>query len=592
METHKLNAPLGVCVWSPPGRNYARSVQHPAYVWEILNHAGLCYTPVAEAELSDRLPGLRLLLTVGEAKLPPALAARLQEWVRAGGAWLSVGGVCGLPELFGVTVEPPAHGGWAVTFSTLGEGYLAAQQPDHPILATYRHPIHFFNGLPVRSEGATTLASVLDAHQRPTSRVALTENAAGSGRCLLLAPDVPGSIVRIQQGYAIGCDAPPAPDGTAPLCDEFLKSDDGAVLDWIFDRHPVEGVPGLEAFSEPVADQWRDLLLRSLFYLAEQQDVALPLLWLYPRNLPALAHMSHDTDGNGVPQAEKLLELLQAGQIHTTWCTILPGYPPELIAAIREAGHELAMHYDSLDHPWSEEAFDTQWRQLTELFGGQKPVTNKNHFLRWEGYTEFYDWCAQRGIQFEESKGASKMGEAGYNFGTCHPHFPVTREGRVIDVLELPTPTQDLNAFAPFPLLFTLLDVVLRHHGVLHLLFHPGRMDTPEVVAAVPQAIAETRQRGLEWWTGQEINAWERARREAQWQSYLQANDCAAVDLQADAQLDGATLLWLSPRAGAVSVNGEVVTSQQVERWGFTFQSIVFDVAPGVSYRVEIEQKV
>src|SRR5262249_44613403 len=143
------NASLGVCVWSPPARNMARTVQHPAYVGEILDHAGLCYISVAETELLDRLFDLRLLLTVGEARLAPELAERLQDWVRSGGAWLSIGGTCGLSDLFGVTVEPPAQGGWGVSFSTLGEGYLEARQADHPILASYRHPIHFFNGLPV-----------------------------------------------------------------------------------------------------------------------------------------------------------------------------------------------------------------------------------------------------------------------------------------------------------------------------------------------------------------------------------------------------------------------------------------------------------
>ena len=79
---------------------------------------------------------------------------------------------------------------------------------------------------------------------------------------------------------------------------------------------------------------------------------------------------------------------------------------------------------------------------------------------------------ALRGIQLDQSKGASKPGEAGFNFGTCHPYFPVEFDGSPIDVLELPTPTQDLNVFAPETLLRPLLDP-RRRHGILHLLFHP-----------------------------------------------------------------------------------------------------------------------
>src|SRR5688500_20191428 len=78
------------------------------------------------------------------------------------------------------------------------------------------------------------------------------------------------------------------------------------------------------------------------------------------------------------------------------------------------------------------------------MFGGEKPVTNKNHYLRWENDTDIWDWCAKHGIGLDQSKGASKTGEAGFNFGTCHTYFPARFDGSVIDVLELPTPTQDL----------------------------------------------------------------------------------------------------------------------------------------------------
>src|SRR5207253_7712026 len=52
----------------------------------------------------------------------------------------------------------------------------------------------------------------------------------------------------------------------------------------------------------------------------------------------------------------------------------------------KDAGHELATHYDAMSEGtvWSESAFDEQWRQLVAMFGDQ-PVTNKNHYTRWEG---------------------------------------------------------------------------------------------------------------------------------------------------------------------------------------------------------------
>ena len=61
----------------------------------------------------------------------------------------------------------------------------------------------------------------------------------------------------------------------------------------------------------------------------------LPVLWYYPRNLPALGHISHDTDNNIIPLGENMLRIVNDLGIHTTWCVIVPGYPPALYDAIR-----------------------------------------------------------------------------------------------------------------------------------------------------------------------------------------------------------------------------------------------------------------
>src|SRR5205814_8812796 len=99
-------------------------------------------------------------------------------------------------------------------------------------------------------------------HQRETQRAALVMNQVGQGRCLLIAPDITGTVTRIQQGIAVTRDGVSAPDGSAPIADDVLKSGDGGVLDWCFYRQPVEGVTDLHAFLQPVADQWRALLFR------------------------------------------------------------------------------------------------------------------------------------------------------------------------------------------------------------------------------------------------------------------------------------------------------------------------------------------
>ncbi|MBI4556205.1 MAG: hypothetical protein HY706_01355 [Candidatus Hydrogenedentes bacterium] len=575
--------PVGVCVAPVPPPNRARTVNYPRYIHEILRHAGVCYQDVAPELLPDTLDHLRLLVTVGELELEDSVKSRVAAWVEAGGAWLAIGSVCGMPDVFGAQLKTPSYAGWGVGTGTLGEGYLHAASPTHPIVAGLRIPLHFFNGIPAAAGNTHVLATVSDAHQRPTTRTGVTEKNVGRGRAVLVAPDVTGAVVRIQQGTAITRDGVPSDDGAAPRCDGILKSDDGAVLDWHFDRQPVENVAGLQAFLEPIADQWRELVLRAVFYLAERQQVPLPVLWLYPRDLPAIGHISHDTDGNDPGRAKLLLQTLEKADIRSTWCTIPPGYAQETMEGIRARGHELAMHYDAISEGrvWNESAFDQQWGDLTALFGGVAPTTNKNHYLRWEGDTEFFQWCGRRGIQLDQSKGPSKPGQAGFLFGTCHPHLPVAPNGSSLDVLELPTLTQDLVVFVPPAFLSPLLEAALRHHGILHLLFHPAHIDKPGVEEALLESVEAARRAGMEWWTAEQINLWERARRTVEWTGRTTSG---GVTFQASQPLPEATLLWLSNEVRAATINGRSVTPTSVVRWGFQFSGAQLDVAPGIPY--------
>lgn len=573
-------APFAVCVLPEPRPNASRTVSYPGYSHELLRHAGLCYSTVAVTELTAALPHLSLLLTVGESTLPDELLAALQAWVTAGGQWVAVGGVCGAADLFGVALEPSAYRGFGGGgANNLGEGYL---QPatESRLLEHLTLPLHFFNGIPVHATDATVLATVLDKHQRATPRVALTTKRVGEGSCTLLAPDIPGTVVRIQQGLSVTRDGVSAPDGSAPVGDNVLKTGDGAVLDWLFDRQPVPGVPGLQAFLQPIADLWRELLLRTLFAALESADIALPLLWLYPRNLPALAHLSHDTDENDPVLGQRLLEVVAEAGIPSTWCVIVPGYPPDLMARIKAAGHELAMHYDAMsaDCPWSHTLFREQWQKLVALFGAE-PVSNKNHYLRWEGDVEFFRWCEEHGIQLDQSKGASKTGEAGYNFGTCHLAFPVTFEGTTLDVLELPTPTQDLEIFAPHALLQPLLEATLRSHGILHLLFHPAHIAKPGVADSLLTAVAAAQAQGMAWWSAAQLNTWERARRQVSWQWQAGADDKATVTLHTPVALPEATILWRCRSDQTITLDHSTAAAVPVRRWGFDFCAVQVHLA-------------
>src|SRR5438132_12705633 len=97
-----MNLPFAVSVLAKAALNKAQPVNYPQYIFEILSHAGLCYARIEPEKLSDELPKLKLLLTVGEQEFDGTLKQKLAEWIRAGGAWLSIGGVCGMGDVLGV----------------------------------------------------------------------------------------------------------------------------------------------------------------------------------------------------------------------------------------------------------------------------------------------------------------------------------------------------------------------------------------------------------------------------------------------------------------------------------------------------------
>ncbi|MCW3051038.1 MAG: hypothetical protein JWN14_208 [Chthonomonadales bacterium] len=123
---------MGVCVLPEPPRNAGRTAQYADYIEELLAHAGLRYTRIRLDDLPGHLASLRVLLTVGDASLTDARKQALEQWVRQGGAWLSVAGVCGLEAVLGVTPELPTYASWGVECAIWGRAICMF--PEHLLL--------------------------------------------------------------------------------------------------------------------------------------------------------------------------------------------------------------------------------------------------------------------------------------------------------------------------------------------------------------------------------------------------------------------------------------------------------------------------
>ena len=552
-------ARIGLWVGSPEAQSQAVCSTCPGYVREILAHAGIFFTELPREQLGSGAFTNTILLFVANVALSEQEQAQVRAHLEAGGAAIFLTHHSGATELLGVEPDSPGQFAWGSGFVPLGEGYLVPDADDTDPLTGDMLPglLHYFGGTAVRANTAQVLAGGNDSLGEFDSRPLITEHRVGKGLALFIAPDLPGTVALIQQGTYVETDRPSAPDGSINTTDGILKADDGVVLDYALDRDAHDG-ESMRCYTTPVADRWREILIRAILYAAQTCGLPLPVLWYYPRNLPALAMLSFDSDGNNRVLAETLLANCRRLGIRATWSILEPGYNDEFMRKLIEAGMEVGLHYNALnpsdEQPWSRAAFERQLNLLRSRIGGLPCHSNKNHYTRWEGRLEFFRWCAELGVLYDESRGPSKTGEVGFLFGSCHPWFPMESNGERIPVMEISFLTQDLVVTLPASFARHLAAWVAKVYGVAHLLFHPVHCTKPGVYEAMADFLHHARSLGMELWTDAEIYAWETARRGVSLTS--QTN---GFSLSTQTPLKDATVLTLTAGNGAV------------ERYGFAF---------------------
>ncbi|MGC0251274.1 hypothetical protein [Pseudactinotalea sp. Z1748] len=550
-----------------------------AYAREVLSHAGMSY---GLADSPDALRPGGVVLVTEPVHGEPARA--LATWVRDGGAMVITGEPGDLANVAGVARAVPAAPGLV----TCGQGW--AQRPPRPVRALRGHALH-------PDEHAEVLATFEDGS------AAITRSTAGAGMVLTFGVDLWYSICRIQQGYPVRGDGAPSSDGTAPIDDDILKAEDGLALDLEEDRAMPPGEPGLPSdythtypppsavpiFDQPHADWWRSLLLQALWQGTAHTGAGLAWLDYWPAGIDAIAHMSHDADGNDPADGRAALEAFAAAGVKVTWHQVYPGgYGQEVLTDITDAGHEQSLHYNAMADSdlahWGWPQLRAQYAWAQAISGREDIVSNKNHYTRWEGWTEFYTWCERVGIQIDSSRGPSKQGTIGFPFGTAHVSFPLRPAGHdeaFHDVLNLPLHTQDLAWAGHISVRDVILDGAQDQHGVAHFLFHgPHLRKRPLTTQACVEVAEAARERGMPWWTAEEINTWERTRRDVRvhvervhqgWQ--VRAHTPSAVP--------GAALILALPEG--VQPDTEDVRVRTVQRHGHQFVELGVDLPVGHS---------
>jgi len=539
------------------------------YLEEILSHAGLTWQSRSPSSFAHdggdpSSPSVLVLAGGGGSGSGPfdlQTREHIASLVRSGMALVATGGTWGLDDLLGASGHAPVV-----------EGFVGDLDPSHPVVQGLTSSLHVFGGMILRATSGTAIARLFDATRTHSMGDAIVIRQVGKGVTVAIGPDIPASVLHIQLGRTIHEDGVPAPDGTAAIDEGILKTDDGVVLDWEHDRkqsildEAIADCPGKHEtypkgdtpwFAQPTADELRALLLNAIHWAAAASGHILPALAAWPRQLTAIGLISHDSDGNLDAGARTTLDVLAQANINSTWCHIWgPKYPsqydPSTFELIRNAGHELALHYNSLDSDggsWGREHLATQAAFVRNEAGVDGFMSNKNHYLRWEGQVEFFHWLAGEGIQADQCKGPSKKGNVGYPHGSCQPWFPLdTATGEFIDVLEIPLQFQDLWLTTPAYMGRQTIAQAIKHHGVAHFLFHQVHIHTkPEVAQALLAAVETGRGMGLEWWTSAQINDWERQRRAIQLSTSAEADGRLRLTITCPAPVSGATIMLPMP---------------------------------------------
>lgn len=553
-------------------------------MFDILAYLGVAYTIWDHAAWIEEKPAGTAIVIGGTDHALWVRACR--DYVQSGNSLLTVGDSYGLHELFGIRLTGRISEGWI-------------RWGDAPIAEGLRSSFHFFGARTFicEDDDFQQYGALIGRNGQPSSTPGLGIRKLGKGTAALLNFDVMKTFCLIQQGLPVTVDGLPAADGSGAIDEGILKTDDGSVLDWERDREAAEEVP---FYLHPIVDEMRCLLNRLIVRLEHDAGSRIVQKWFWPDGLDAIGHISHDTDGNDIAEAERMLEWLNRANVRSTWCIIMPGYEQAINDRMETEGHEVALHYNAMETEiaesgWSEEHFQIQFNMLQAQFPNKRIVTNKNHYLRWEGDLQFYHWCERAGIKVEQSKGGTKRGNKGFLAGTCHPYYPISHSyalNRRLDVLSLPT-----LAWDPPDVMrcsereaYALLERCREVYGVAHFLFHPGAMGNVPGDAGGEMLVklAEYgRGLGMAWWTSEEIWRWCQIRNQVDIVVRKDSTENSVVSISSDSDLQGFTvLLTVQPHEVLTIEDTQGCTVRSIKRifrFGCSYFEVVLDAEQGTS---------
>lgn len=540
--------------WAKICAHLAEGDPHAAWYREALHHAGI-RVEVLEAWMPSEIQRAHVMLLCGTGSTSPAQQEGLRLWVQQGGCLVVSGGTWGLETLLGVAEE-----------THVSVGRLECDVPDR-LIPDGPGP-KFFGGSAVRCVAAREVA-------RCPRGTVVARHQVGQGCVLFVGFHLGQTFTQMVMGRSVEVDGLGAEDGSAPIDDGILRSEDGMALDFQVDRTSLEGeVP---FFGVAHADLLREIWIRAILEAVETSGTSTALLWRWAGGASATATLSLDVLEPEIDQVIGLQRMLQMFGCPATWLVALPGYPADVYRALRAMEHEVGLLFHIEEgNGWHEERLRIQLTNLTRLASWPHLGSVRVQGGQWKGWNHFYVACETAGARISLNKMGRYPGTAGFLFGTCQPFVVPRKDGHDGGTMEIPGHVWSPGEVVSEQVCAAIVAAVAERNGCFHFAMHPEAIHEPSVSMAVRRILTSCKDQRFTFVKPEDIARHERSRRALRL-ALRRLGDADQVQLTSEWDIPGLTVLISGPPRMAKLGNANLRT-QPVTRYGMTFTQAVLDV--------------
>lgn len=538
----------------------ALAPQDPRAGWyrECLAHAGV-RAEILHEWVPYELSRTHVCLLAGVGKLTPAQKEGLRSWVDQGGHLVVAGSPMELEDILGLVQDGSQR---------RSVGYVTPAKDDRLWPA----------GTPrIKALGITTVTPrTAEVIGECSGRAAVTRFRYGHGTATYVGIDLGLTSQLMAMGRSVECDAIGPDEDRVGFDDDVLRAEDGIALSFESDRTPTKGdEPG--HFGYAWVDLAREVWLRAVFEAVERSGKATPVTWYWPNAATGAATLTLDVRDNEVDRIVAMQRMLSMFGCTATWLVPMPGYSADVYRAMRGMEHEVGLLF-SVDEPngWHDDRVRIQLTNLIRLASWPAMGTVRVQHGQWKGWIQFYDACEAAGARVSVNKGGRQAATAGFAFGTCHPFFPIRKDGKDRHVLELPYQLWEPGRVTSEGTAVSIIEAVAARNGCLGFSLHPDDMSDPAISAAVRRVLITCKERKMVFMKADDVGRFERARRHIRVTTKL-LGEAGWIQVSSESEINGLTLML--PGTGyQIFERRKPLESQVIEAFGTKFTAVTLDI--------------